>query len=418
MRKKVLDNAIQQCVFCGKTYPLGIVKYRCDCGEILDYKYDYSLLKKEIDLGVFKENICRGVWRYQGFLPIVEDTRIISIKEGDTPLYKLNSIGKQLGCEELYAKFEGANITGSFKDRGMTVGVTKAIELGMHTVVCASTGNTAASLAAYAAASGLHCKVILPKGSVSKGKLGQALIYGAEVISIDGSFTDAFKYAEDFCRQEGTYFLNSINPIRIEGQKTVAFEIAEEFNWQPPTYVVLPVGNAGNISAAYKGFYELLQVGITTEIPRMVGIQPETCAPIVKAFKEKKDYIEPVNNPKTVATALQCGSPVSWRKALEALRESKGDVEKVSDQEIINAQKELARQEGILCEPASACSLAGLKKLIEQGRIEKDKKIVLILTGTGLKDPDELIEISQTEKAIHEVKLSEHKNFLLKTISH
>jgi len=417
MKKKVLDHTIQQCIFCKKTYPLDMVKYRCDCGELLDYRYDYSLLKEELGLNRFKDNILTGVWRYQDLLPIKEDSRIISIKEGDTPLYKLNNIGKQLGCQELYAKFEGTNATGSFKDRGMTVGITRAIELGMHTVSCASTGNTAASLAAYAAAAGLHCKVILPKGTVSKGKLGQALIYGAEVISIDGSFTDAFNYAEDFCKQEGVYFLNSINPIRIEGQKTVAFEICEEFDWQPPDYIVLPVGNAGNISAAYKGFYELTQVGITTKIPKMIGIQPETCMPLVKAFKEKKDRIEPVINPKTIATALQCGSPVSWRKALEALKESDGDAEEVSDQEIIDAQKELARKEGILCEPASACSLAGFKKLIEEGRIKKDKKIVLILTGTGLKDPDELVEISKNEKAIHEVKLSELKDFLLKTIS-
>lgn len=403
MRKKVLGCAVQQCIFCKKTYPLDAIKYRCDCGEILDYRYDYTLLKDEVDLDVFKDNVFRGVWRYQDFLPIMEDSRIISIKEGDTPLCKLTNIGKQIGCEELYAKFEGANITGSFKDRGMTVGITKAIELGMHTVVCASTGNTAASLAAYAAAGSLTCKVILPKGNVSKGKLGQIFVHGAEVISIDGSFTDAFKYAEDFCKQEGIYFLNSINPIRIEGQKTVAFEITEEFSWQPPDCVVLPVGNAGNISALYKGFYELTQVGITTKIPRMIGIQPETCAPIVKAFKEKKDYIEPIDNPKTVATALQCGSPVSWRKALEALRKSEGDSEKVSDQEIINAQKELARREGILCEPASACSLAGFKKLVGQGRIKKDKRIVLILTGTGLKDPDELAEISQSEKDIQGV---------------
>jgi len=285
------------------------------------------------------------------------------------------------------------NPTGSFKDRGMTVGVTKAIELGMSTVACASTGNTSASLAIYAAKAGMPAVVLLPAGKVALGKVAQALMHGAKVLTIRGNFDEALRLVRDLCTKEDFYLLNSINPYRLEGQKTIGFEICDQLGWKVPDRVVLPVGNAGNISAIYKGFLELERIGITDSIPMMCGIQAEGASPIVRAFREGKREIVPEKNPETIATAIRIGDPVNAVKALSAIYDSYGLAETVTDEEIIHAQRELAREEGIGVEPASAASLAGLRKLIQLGVVEKDERVVCVATGNLLKDPEEILRV-------------------------
>jgi threonine synthase len=295
-------------------------------------------------------------------------------------------------------KNEGANPTGSFKDRGMTVGVSKALELNVKAVVCASTGNTSASLAAYAAKANLNCIVLIPAGKIALGKLAQAMMYGAKVVAVKGNFDIALKIVVDASETFGFYLLNSINPFRIEGQKTAAFEICDQLGWQAPDRLIIPVGNAGNITAYWKGFKELDSLGIADSLPKMVGIQAVEASPIAKAFATKKEKIEPVKNPETIATAIRIGNPVNWKRALKAMRESKGTAQTVTDEEIIYAQKLLARTEGIFVEPASAASIAGLKKLIENGEVTTDENIVCITTGHGLKDPE--ITIKACEKIV------------------
>ncbi|VUT26675.1 MAG: Threonine synthase [Candidatus Methanolliviera sp. GoM_oil] len=290
-------------------------------------------------------------------------------------------------------KHEGLNPTGSFKDRGMTVGVTKSLELGMKTVACASTGNTSASLAIYGAKAGVPVVVLLPGGKVALGKVAQALMHGAKVIEIKGNFDDALEIIRRLCDEEKFYLLNSINPYRLEGQKTIGYEVADELGWNAPDRIILPVGNAGNISAIYKGFRELKELDWIDEIPKMTGIQADGSAPIVRAFRERKGDIVPEKNPETIATAIRIGDPVNAVKALAAIYESGGVAETVTDDEIIVAQKDLARLEGIGVEPASATSLAGLKKLIEKGEIDRDERIVCITTGNLMKDPEEVVNV-------------------------
>ncbi len=273
----------------------------------------------------------------------------------------------------------------------MTVGLTKAIELGKKAVACASTGNTSASMAMYAAKAGMDAYVLLPAGKVALGKVAQALMHGARVIGIDGNFDDALKIVREVCEREGIYLLNSVNPFRPEGQKTIAYEIADEIG--APDRVVLPVGNAGNISAIYKGFRELHDLGMIDAVPKMTGVQAEGAAPIYRAFIEGRDTIQPVEKPETVATAIRIGNPVNARKALRAIYESEGLAEIVSDEEIIQAQKFLAAKEGIGVEPASAASVAGLRKLVERGVVEKDETIVCVVTGNLLKDPETVVKV-------------------------
>jgi len=293
-------------------------------------------------------------------------------------------------------KNEGENPTGSFKDRGMTVGVTKAMELDIKTVICASTGNTSASLAAYAAKAGLQCIVLVPSGKIAHGKLAQAMVFGAKVVQVRGDFDQALKMVLELSeRHREVYLLNSINPFRLEGQKSLAYEICDQLNKNMPERVVLPVGNAGNISAIWKGFTEFHKLGLIDNLPKMTGIQAEGAAPIARAIKNGKEEIVPIDKPETIATAIRIGAPVSWKKAIKAIRESKGTAETVTDQEIIEAQKMLARSEGLFVEPASASSIAGLKKLLELGKIDKDEAVVCVATGHGLKDPDIAIKISE-----------------------
>jgi threonine synthase len=376
-----------KCVSCEKTYDNDDIVYTCEkCGSVLEVEVENSISKD-----VFNGRKL-GLWKYREFIP-VDYSNVVSLDEGGTPFCKCDKIGKELGIE-LYVKVEGSNPTGSFKDRGMSVGVTKAIELGVNTVGCASTGNTSASLAAYAARGGLRSIVLLPAGKVALGKLAQAMFYGSEVFSVNGNFDQALESATKLANEKYIYLLNSINPFRLEGQKSIGFEIVDELGWESPDRIILPIGNAGNISAIWKGITEFYNADYIDEKPIMTGIQAEGAAPIVEAFKNKSYNINPVENPETVATAIRIGNPVSYIKALRAIYDSNGYVDSVTDEEILNAQKLLARVEGIGVEPASAASIAGLKKLVNEGIVDKGERIVAVVTGHVLKDPDVAIKAS------------------------
>lgn len=385
--------SFQACINCGEKYDLNEIVYTCrSCGDILEIRYDYDILKEKIKKSDWR-NWPLSVWRYRDFMPISDFSKIISLNEGGTSLYFCRRLGQALGVKNLYVKNEGENPTGSFKDRGMTVGVSKAMELGVKMVACASTGNTSASLAAYAAKAGLSCIILIPSGGVAYGKLAQAIIYGAKVMQIRGNFDQALKIIVKISEEhKEIYLLNSINPFRLEGQKTIAYEICDQLNGLVPDRVIVPVGNAGNISAIWKGFVEFYNVGLIEKLPMVTGIQAEGASPIAKAVKEGRSYIVPVEKPETVASAIRIGAPVSWKKALKAIRDSGGTAETVTDAEILEAQKMLARYEGIFVEPASASSIAGLKKLIDYGKIDRDEIIVCVTTGHGLKDPDIVVK--------------------------
>jgi threonine synthase len=364
--------------------------YTCEnCGGLLEVVLDLSSVEAE---RVFDER-SPSVWKYKELLPV--DREPITLQEGGTPLYRCRSLEERLGINELYVKHEGMNPTGSFKDRGMTVGVTKALEFQAKGVICASTGNTSASLAVYASRASLPAYVLLPSGKVALGKIAQALMHGAKVICIKGNFDDSLRIVREISKNPDFYLLNSINPFRLEGQKTIAFEIYDQMKGIPDA-VVVPVGNAGNISAIFKGFLELRELGVIEEVPRMIGVQAEGASPIADAFEKRETEIEPVERPETIATAIRIGSPVNAKKALNAIYRSKGYALKVSDDEITEAQKDLARVEGIGVEPASASSLAGLKKALEIGVVERDEKVVCVTTGHLLKDPEEVLVVCGT----------------------
>lgn len=376
---------MMKCISCGAEYSDDEIIYTCrQCDSILEV-----ICQPKVSKDVFK---CRKstMWKYKEFMP-VDPSRIVSLDEGGTPFCKCDKLGKELGIE-LYVKVEGSNPTGSFKDRGMSVGITKALELGVDTVGCASTGNTSASLAAYAARAGLKCAVLLPAGKVALGKLAQAMFHGAQVISVRGNFDQALEAITSLALEGQLYLLNSINPYRLEGQKSIGFEIVDDLGWKSPDRIILPVGNAGNISAIWKGITEFHEAGFIDDLPRMTGIQAERAAPIARAVWEGQDDIIPVENPETVATAIRIGAPVSAKKAIRAIYDSDGLAETVSDQEILSAQKLLARTEGIGVEPASAASIAGLKKLVNSGKIDKGEQIVCVVTGHVLKDPNIAID--------------------------
>lgn len=382
-------KSLLKCINCGAVYPHEVL-YTCKgCGDLLTIEYDFGDLPSNI-LDKWRERTI-SVWRYRELLPIEDYSKIVTLNEGGTPLHVCSNLARSLGIKDLYVKNEGLNPTGSFKDRGMTVGVTKALEFQMKVVVCASTGNTSASLSAYSSKAGLECVVIVPAGKVALGKMAQALIYGAHVIAVHGNFDDALRIVRKLCTLYPFYLLNSINPFRLEGQKTLGFETIDQLK-EIPDSVIVPVGNAGNVSAIWKGFTELYTLGIIEKLPRMIAIQAAGASPIVDAMKSGLSEINPVASPETVATAIRIGSPVNWTKALGALRESKGLAEKVTDKEILEAQNLLARTEGIFVEPASAASIAGLRKLINNGTIERDEVVVCVATGSGLKDIDIILD--------------------------
>ncbi len=321
----------------------------------------------------------RGVLHtYGDRLPLTPDTPLISLGEGTTPLVRSQNIERETGCGALYFKLEGCNPTGSFKDRGMVVAFAKAIESGAAAVICASTGNTSASAAAYAARYGLRCIVIVPKGEVAAGKLAQATAYGSKLVSLDGNFDEALDIVRDMTSRHAIALVNSLNPHRIEGQKTAAFEIVDTLG-DAPDALFIPVGNAGNITAYWKGFKEYHEDGPADRRPAMMGFQAAGAAPIVHGA--------PVAEPKTVATAIRIGNPASWEGALAARDESGGVIEAVTDEEILDAYRLLARTEGLFVEPASAASVAGLRRAARNGALA-GKTVVCVLTGTGLKDPD------------------------------
>lgn len=375
-----------RCIECGKKYPPEKMAFICEnCSGLLEVYIDID--KVEADKKTF-EGRKIGVWRYREFLPVAKDANIITLEEGGTPLYRAENLQEELGLKELYIKNEGANPTGSFKDRGMTLGVTKALGFDAVGVCCASTGNTSASLAAYAAKAKLNCLVLLPAGKIAAGKLAQAILHGAKVIAINGNFDDALNLVRAASEKFNIYLLNSINPWRLEGQKTEAFEITDQLGWEAPDRVIVPVGNCGNISAIWKGFNEFKDFGLIDTLPKMTGVQAEGASPVVQAFREGQDNVVPVENPDTIATAIRIGAPINAPKALRAIKKSKGTITSVTDEEIIRAQKRLAGLEGIGVEPASAASLAGLVKLLESGEIDPGEKIVCVTTGHALKDPE------------------------------
>ena len=316
--------------------------------------------------------------RYARYLPLTPDTPALSIGEGETPLVRSRHLAGELGIDELYFKLEGCNPTASFKDRGMVVAVAKAMERGYGTIMCASTGNTSASAAAYGAAAGLETVVLVPQGNVAEGKLSQAVAYGARVINLRGNFDDALRIARELAEARSVCLVNSVNPDRIEGQKTAAFEIVDVLG-DAPDLLFIPVGNAGNITAYWKGFREYHDGGKAARLPRMMGFQAEGAAPIVGG--------KPVEDPQTIASAIRIGNPANWQGALTARDESEGDIKTVSDAEILEAYKLMARREGIFCEAASAAGVAGLIKLAQAGHELAGRTIVCVITGHGLKDP-------------------------------
>jgi threonine synthase len=327
--------------------------------------------------------------KYKAFLPVSEKTPAITINEGNTPLIKADNLAKKIGLNAtIYLKYEGANPTGSFKDRGMTMAVSKAVEEGSNAIICASTGNTSAAAAAYGAKAGLKTFVLIPDGYIALGKLSQAMMYGAEVIAIDGNFDEALEIVRELSEKYPITLVNSVNPYRIEGQKTAAFEICDSLG-KAPDYLCIPVGNAGNITAYWKGFKEYFDKGLSPNKPKMYGFEAEGAAAIVKG--------ERIYKPETIATAIRIGNPASWDYATAARDESGGLIDFVTDEEIIAAYKLMASTEGVLAEPASAASVAGLIKAHKLGQIEANSTIVCVLTGNGLKDPDSAIKYSGCE---------------------
>lgn len=325
--------------------------------------------------------------KYRQYLPVTDTTPIVSLNEGNTPLIKADNLAKKIGLDaEIYLKFEGCNPTGSFKDRGMTMAVTKAKESGSGAIICASTGNTSASAAAYGAKAGLKTFVLIPDGYIALGKLSQAMMYGAEIIAIQGNFDRALEVVREIAEKHPITLVNSVNPYRIEGQKTGAFEICEALG-QAPDYHFIPVGNAGNITAYWKGYKEWFEAGKIPSKPKMMGFEAEGAAAIVKGKR--------IMNPETLATAIRIGNPASWEKAEAARDESNGMINFVTDDEIVSAYKLIASCEGVLAEPASAASVAGLIKVKDQ--VREGAKIVCILTGNGLKDPDNAIKYSNAD---------------------
>ncbi len=325
--------------------------------------------------------------QYRDFLPVSEKTPVITLNEGNTPLIKASHIHEVVQGEiDLYFKCEGANPSGSFKDRGMTMAISKAVEEGAKAVICASTGNTSASAAAYSARAGLGAIVIIPEGKIAMGKLAQAMIHGSMVIQIEGNFDDALKIVKELVARQNFALVNSLNPFRIEGQKTAAFEVCDQLG-SAPKYHALPVGNAGNITAYWKGYGEYQSSGRIDGLPKMLGFQAAGAAPIVRGH--------PVGKPSTVATAIRIGNPASWKGAEAARDESGGVITDVTDKEILDAYAFIASKEGIFCEPASAASLAGVIKLSQRGFFSSGDTIVCTLTGHGLKDPDNAIQLSK-----------------------
>lgn len=446
MKDALMSSAIEtlrtislRCVECSTLYP-GIEagwkpRYRCDCGGVLDVElappagatglrqlFDERAsapLTWPVNTGNMLPDHS-GVWRYRELILPVPGQYIISRPEGNTGLYPVGmencgagrighrQIGSYAGLDHLFLKHEGENPTGSFKDRGMTVGVTIASLLGSQAVACASTGNTSASLASYAAQAGMRGIVFLPAGNVAVGKLAQSLAYGATTIQIDGDFDAAMQLVEQACNELGIYLLNSLNPYRVEGQKSIGFELLQQLNWQAPDWLVLPAGNLGNTSAIGKAFRQAYQLSLISHMPRFASIQAAGANPFYRSFQQGFAMREPVQA-QTVATAIKIGDPVSFTRARRVIEESNGLVEEVTDAEIL-AAKTIIDRSGLGCEPASAATLAGVRKLVERGVMKRDESVVGVLTGnllkdtlTGIPQPGENVVVTASIEAVRRV---------------
>ena len=391
------------CVRCGQTYSGLELRYRCDCSGTLDVIHDLSqcdLTREILDARLSsKDPLDRsGVWRFRELILPLGDEKLQEIAaargEGSTNLYNASKIGREVGVENLWLKHEGENPTGSFKDRGMTVGITVAKLLEMKAVACASTGNTSASMASYAAISGMDGLIFIPEGKIAFGKLSQALAYGAKTIQIEGDFDDAMALVQEVCDSEGIYLLNSINPFRIEGQKAIGMEIMQDLDWQVPDWIVLPGGNLGNNTAIAKGLLELRELGIIDQLPRIAVVQASGANPLYTAWSEGTE-IQPVKA-ETIATAIKIGNPVSWRKSMRGITALDGIVTEVTDDQIMDA-KAIVDAAGIGAEPASCATVAGIRRLVQEGIIDPKQRVVGMLTGNLLKDPDIVVNYHMGE---------------------
>lgn len=395
-------QSILQCMDCGRQYPVTQVIYTCEtCGGLLDVTHDLAALKSRLSHELFDSRLGSldfpynsGVWRYKELIgDTIPNDRIISRSEGNTNLYHVPRLAEWAGIGQLFLKHEGENPTGSFKDRGMTGGFTQANVLGMTKVACASTGNTSASLASYAAWSGLHGVVLFQNKQIALGKLAQAIAYGATCIRIAADFDRNIELVRQVSAQLGIYVLNSVNPFRLEGQKSIVIEAIQQLRWKAPDWIVCPGGNLGNSSAFGKALYELHQLGLIDRMPRLAIIQAEGANPLYRAYLTEFESYAPMHA-ETIATAIKIGNPVNYKKAVRALEWTSGVVEQVTDQETMDA-KALIDGIGIGCEPASACTLAGIRKLRDNSIIGEHETVVGILTGHILKDPDATIAYHQ-----------------------
>lgn len=403
---------------CQSEYPVNRPLYSCPaCGGLLDVTYDFATAssagemkklfreRKTVEAGLERS----GVWRFRELLPFASDlAHVVTLAEGNTPIYHAPRSADYGGLDELRFKHQGMNPTGSFKDNGMTTGVTQAVALGATAVACASTGNTSASMAAYAARAMIRSFVFIPADQIAYGKLSQSLEYGAKVVEIEGNFDDAMRIVREMAEETDIYLLNSINPFRLEGQKAIVIEMMEQCEWNAPDWIVLPGGNLGNTSAFGKGLHEMAELGFINRLPRLAVIQAERSAPFYDLFASSdRSLFRAFPQPATLATAIRIGNPVSWKKALRAVVWTDGVVERVSEQEIADAKAMIGR-DGIGCEPASAATLAGIKRLVASGQIRRGDRVVALLTGSLLKDPTYTINYHTGNLAL-EVEGEQHR---------
>jgi threonine synthase len=400
------------CIRCAKAAEVSEPTMRCACGGLRQVEAKWQAPREKWDQRPL------GVWRYREMLPAPSTGDLVTLAEGGTGLHEAPRLAKWAGVSGLWVKNEGENPTGSFKDRGMTAAVTMARSFGHHVVGCASTGNTAASMAAYAARAGMQAVVLVPAGNIALGKLAQSLVHGAQVIAVRGSFDAALEVIDELAQDGALYLLNSVNPLRLEGQKTLVWEVLDQLraaHENPPDVVVYPVGNAGNISAAHKALMEWHKAGLIDKLPRLIGVQAEGASPMVRFFEAGGSFeggpeFQSEPDPETIATAIRIGNPVSWPKAIQAVRSTGGTMITVTDQEIQEAQGLLAAREGLFVEPASAASVAGLRLLVERGDVGPDERVVAVATGNGLKDTAgvlerlsvSLVEVEPTVDAVRE----------------
>jgi threonine synthase len=389
---EALSRIVVRCMDCGTLASAANAVSRCErCGGLLDAEIDpgSSLTPETVLAGRSRIAQSSGVWRYQALLPALPESAIVSRAEGNTPIYFDDRIAGYAGVDRLGLKHEGQNPTGSFKDRGMTVGISHAKAVGARIVACASTGNTSASLASYAAAAGLSALVLIPEGKIAGGKLAQTIAHGARIVQVEGDFDIALRLLRELTDKHPVYLVNSVNPFRLEGQKTIVFELFEQLNWHMPDVIALPGGNLGNTAAFGKALTDLFNAGLIARLPRLATIQAEGAAPFAAYYRSGFDRYEAVTA-ETVATAIKIGDPASVERARRAIQLSDGVVTTVSDEEILDAKAQIDRA-GIGCEPASAASLAGVRRLVREGAIKPDETVVGILTGHVLKDADAVV---------------------------